>query len=260
MSEGWLTEMFPSFQGEGLFIGQRQLFIRFAGCNRRCAYCDSRHTWRRPARVQLCTLVGRRRLGFLANPICLGALLSAIDVVESSVPRDASCGPLCDNLVVSFTGGEPLLQATFLRELLPLLRARRMQTYLETNGTLPAAMRLVATMIDVAAIDIKVPSATRQPLDWSVVAAFARAAAPVPRKFYKLVLTNTIKNKEIALVSRFLKRQRDVEAVILQPVTVVRRGITPPPIECLERIRGSLAQIVSDVRVVPQVHRLAAWR
>jgi organic radical activating enzyme len=260
MSEGWLVEVFPSFQGEGLFIGQRQLFIRFAGCNRRCAYCDSRHTWRRPARVQLCTLIGRRCMGFLANPLCLSALLSAIDVVEGSVPRDACRGPSCDNLTVSLSGGEPLLQAQFLRELLPLLRARRMQTYLETNGSLPGAMQLIATMVDVAAIDVKIPSATRQPLDWGTVAAFARAAAPVPRKFFKLVLTASVKDAELARVRRFLERRRDVEAVILQPVTPVRRDVVPLTMERLECFRSSLSQVVSDVRVIPQVHRLAAWR
>ena len=36
-----LVEVFSSFQGEGLYVGQRQLFIRFAGCNLRCRFCDT---------------------------------------------------------------------------------------------------------------------------------------------------------------------------------------------------------------------------
>ncbi len=32
---------FFKFSGEGLFIGQRQIFVRFAGCNLNCNYCDT---------------------------------------------------------------------------------------------------------------------------------------------------------------------------------------------------------------------------
>ena len=35
-----ILEIFSSIQGEGLRIGERQIFIRFHGCNLNCAYCD----------------------------------------------------------------------------------------------------------------------------------------------------------------------------------------------------------------------------
>ena len=36
-----IKEIFTSIQGEGLFIGYKQLFIRFCGCNLSCNYCDT---------------------------------------------------------------------------------------------------------------------------------------------------------------------------------------------------------------------------
>lgn len=36
-----IREIFTSIQGEGLYIGVKQLFIRFCGCNLKCDYCDT---------------------------------------------------------------------------------------------------------------------------------------------------------------------------------------------------------------------------
>src|SRR6185503_14526743 len=38
---GWLSEIFVSHQGEGARAGEKHLFVRFAGCNIRCRYCDT---------------------------------------------------------------------------------------------------------------------------------------------------------------------------------------------------------------------------
>ena len=40
-TEAHLFEVFSSIQGEGLYIGDRQIFVRFLMCNLSCAYCDS---------------------------------------------------------------------------------------------------------------------------------------------------------------------------------------------------------------------------
>ena len=36
-----IKDVFTSIQGEGPFVGFRQLFIRFCGCNLICKYCDT---------------------------------------------------------------------------------------------------------------------------------------------------------------------------------------------------------------------------
>src|SRR5207244_9235271 len=38
---GYLSEIFVSCQGEGAHVGRRHLFVRLAGCNLRCTYCDT---------------------------------------------------------------------------------------------------------------------------------------------------------------------------------------------------------------------------
>ncbi|MDR2431695.1 MAG: 7-carboxy-7-deazaguanine synthase QueE [Candidatus Margulisbacteria bacterium] len=135
-----IQEIFRSIQGEGRFTGAPTVFVRFSGCNLRCAYCDTRRAWRR---TKYCRHqeFGRRAARFLND-------ISAPDCA-ALVSRLAPSG------LVSFTGGEPLLQARYIAAVIDLLGARH--TYLiETNGTLPGRIKyLPARKNIIYSIDIK---------------------------------------------------------------------------------------------------------
>ncbi|GAB4262593.1 MAG: radical SAM protein [Thermoleophilia bacterium] len=105
-----VLEIFASLQGEGVWAGTPMTFVRLAGCNAAAAglecvrWCDTKRSWDAEA----------------------GEELTAAEVAARvHLPR------------VCVTGGEPLLQANGLAELVALLHARDVQVHLETNGTLP---------------------------------------------------------------------------------------------------------------------------
>ncbi|AMD18236.1 radical SAM protein [Methanobrevibacter sp. YE315] len=121
-----IIEIFSSFQGEGLLIGQRQIFVRFAGCNLNCNYCDTGDS-------------KSEKSGELMTPEEVAAKIKEI--------RTADCN------TVSFTGGEPSLYPEFISEVSTLVD---MDIMLETNGTLPDNIDLIKKL-DIVSLDIKLP-------------------------------------------------------------------------------------------------------
>ncbi|MFA6350638.1 MAG: 7-carboxy-7-deazaguanine synthase QueE, partial [Candidatus Omnitrophota bacterium] len=134
MVKGKITEIFDSVQGEGLYLGERQLFVRLHGCNMKCRFCDTKTTHYIEYHPQ--------------------ELLKELDMYEN------------DYHSVSFTGGEPLMQKDFLKNALELTSRSGYKNYLETNGTLPAALSEVIQHIDIVAMDLKFPSSTGADAYW----------------------------------------------------------------------------------------------
>jgi 7-carboxy-7-deazaguanine synthase len=115
-----LIELYKSVQGESSFAGLPCIFVRLAGCNLRCAWCDSEYTFSDGQKFSL-------------------------DEIEAQVLALAPCR------LVEFTGGEPMLQE---RELLPLMERLLAQGYtlmMETSGERPLAAvpKAVHKIVDV---------------------------------------------------------------------------------------------------------------
>lgn len=99
-----LSEIFMSIQGESTFSGLPCIFIRLAGCNLRCNYCDSVYSYTSK---------------FTASP-------------EEIVNQIQEYSPV---KLVEITGGEPLLQIETI-ELFHRLKNAGYQILLETNGSI----------------------------------------------------------------------------------------------------------------------------
>ncbi len=149
--QGHLSEMFCSIQGEGLFVGERQIFVRTAGCAATCSWCDTVYSKVQTPRFVIHSGTQGDAKPWRPNPVSLGDVIS--DVVEMARVN----APVS---TVSITGGEPLEQPAFVAALARSLRAREFRIYLETAGLHAEALASVIADIDVIAADVKLASAT----------------------------------------------------------------------------------------------------
>lgn len=230
---GHLLEVFSSFQGEGPYAGLRQAFVRLSGCHLRCAYCDTPGSWDRSPSW---TLRGETR----PNPVSVEEALAAV----------RSLGP---HPSVSFTGGEPVLQAEFVRELALGVRALGMSTYLDTSGTLPERLAACADAIDVFAFDVKLPSCPGVRMDWEETRRCLELARGRDA-FVKIVVTRDSRPDEVARACRIVPPEMQV---VLQLATPVNPATVPPDGATLSRLRAAAAR---DVLILPQFHVIAGWR
>jgi 7-carboxy-7-deazaguanine synthase len=129
----FLIEIYKSLQGESSFAGLPCIFIRFAGCNLRCSWCDSEYTF-------------------------TGGKKFTEDDVINEVKWLSTDGGL-----VEITGGEPMLQE---REVVPLAKRLIELGYtllIETSGERPLANvpKAVHKIVDVKCPDSGAPDTFR---------------------------------------------------------------------------------------------------
>lgn len=237
-----VVEIFSSIQGEGLLAGCRQIFIRLYGCNLECSYCDTVIV-QEPACCRVEEKPGSGLFSLLPNP------LRAEDVAAVAAGFDLSL-----HHSVSLTGGEPLLRPNFIKELAPLLKGTRRGIYLETNGTLADELAEVIELIDIVAMDIKLPGMTGLPPLWEEHRRFLEVAAQ-KETYVKVVVGESTTLKEIEKAAQLVAGVRPGIALIIQPVSMngAVRGISPAR---LLELQGQALKKLDDVRVIPQTHKM----
>jgi 7-carboxy-7-deazaguanine synthase len=118
-----VLEIFYSIQGEGKNQGKPTVFIRLAGCNLDCRWCDT------------------------TGAHDQGTVLTSSEIIGKI--RDFRCQEIC------ITGGEPLLQEKELVDLLRLLSSLGYHIQIETNGTIDFSRCQEYSTI---CMDVKCPS------------------------------------------------------------------------------------------------------
>lgn len=268
MKEGYITEIFSSFQGEGPYAGRRQIFVRLAGCPLSCSYCDTAYA--RDPKPRFCTVFGtedpvKRNDG--SNSFGQ-AFLSKKRLIENPMPS-AQVTDILKELntpdlhSIAYTGGEPLLSASFVKAIAEETKKSAQKNFIETNGYSATAFASIAEYFDFASIDIKLRhhqaveekdygNLYRNALDCIKIAVDKGIEAIVK----VVVLKNTSKEE----LERICRDFSDLSIkFVLQPVTVPphqQNADIVPSMEELFMLSETAGRFLDDVLVLPQLHKI----
>lgn len=219
-----IIEIFSSIQGEGPYVGVKQVFIRFCGCNLNCDYCDTSE-----------------------NPN------DDLEFTPEELKKYVEDFNLKSVHSISLTGGEPLIWADFLLEFLPLMKDNlKNKIYLETNSTLKAELEEIIDYVDIISADIKLPSASGIENSFAVHDEFFKVAKKYNKEvFAKIVFDENILDDEISHCLK-LSEKYDLE-LILQP-KMVDDKVSPDKEKIIEVFDKFLA-VNPNTRLIPQVHK-----
>lgn len=219
--KGKIAEVFDSVQGEGIYLGEKQIFVRFFGCNlNACKFCDTR----------LDTFMEYESQELLE---------------ELKLYRD-------DYHSISFTGGEPLLQKDFLREILRLTKDVGYKNYLETNGTLPGELGEVIDYLDIIAMDLKLPSSAYMGNLWSMHRRFLKIASK-KEVFLKTVICKSTKEEDLNDALELIQEVNSALILVLQPNSYEDDEELK---QKLEKFKEIVMERNITTCIIPQMHKV----
>ncbi|NJR32840.1 MAG: 7-carboxy-7-deazaguanine synthase QueE [Chamaesiphon sp. CSU_1_12] len=247
-----LIEIFSAIQGEGINVGTRQIFVRFGGCDLRCHYCDSQHTWQKQPTCEIEQTPGARDFVTHDNPIEMSQLLEWVDRQNQPQFHDS----------ISITGGEPLLHAPFLAQFLPRVKElTHLPIYLETGGHRPSQLAQVLPYLDLVGMDIKLPSVSGE-THWEKHAEFLRSCRDAGVDvFVKIIISQTTNPDELRQAARLVAETNDKTVIFLQPMTALAQPhtnphLTAPSPEQVLDWQALMKKYLPHIRVIPQTHKM----
>lgn len=219
-----VNEYFVSVQGEGPSVGQLSVFIRFSGCNVKCAFCDTDH----------------KAVNFEFE--------DAFDLLDRAVPATLRHR----GLSVILTGGEPLLQID--DKLVQAAKHRGFRLCLETNGTKDAASRCLLSdvyrtlTVDFDEVSVS-PKGPMECIDTEVVRSSSCLKLIFPGQFTE--------NSIYVLGTQAGNRRGGAQQLVFQPMTV-------PDVKVVQEYYNRAVSVAVQFwnsygqrwRIIPQTHVL----
>ena len=236
----YLSEIFSSIQGEGPWIGLRQVFLRFSGCNLRCIWCDTPES----------LVLEKKKLTPLS--------------VKEVLQRVVDFNQITEHHSISLTGGEPLLQAQFLKSLLLALKSVQktlgLKTFLETGGHLPEKLEKLVDLLDFVSFDLKLPSSTQEKALWKEHQEFVQILSQAKTNAAaKIVVTSGTELSELLFAFELLRDKPNLE-LVLQPVSQTPDFRDPGLLgqERLDLYHKEAIKVLGakKVRIIPQTHKI----
>jgi len=253
VEHAYISEIFASYQGEGACAGERHLFVRFAGCNVRCRYCDTPDSLVRTPGCSVDYPDGTH--SDLDNPLTL-------DQLAEIVERCCRCDP--GIAMVAITGGEPMMQSAFIARWLAE-RPPPVGCLLETNALIDSHLDRIVPRLAVVSADVKLPSNSGEGDRWQQHRRFLQRCADghrsaTTRVYVKMPVDEHTSDADVRRGARMVAEALPEAPLFVQPITSPQSGawqLSQPRLLHLWRSAVSEAPLAT---MRPQLHKLTGLR
>ncbi|HEY4390467.1 MAG TPA: 7-carboxy-7-deazaguanine synthase QueE [Paenibacillus sp.] len=223
----------PTVQGEGMVIGQKTMFVRTAGCDYHCSWCDSAFTWDGSAKEAI-------------------RLMTATEIWEElrQIGQDRFSH-------VTLSGGNPLLLPQ-LQSLIDLLHQQHVTIAVETQGS-----RWQDWLAEVEQVTISPkPPSSGMNTDWPRLSEIVDKLSNRPASYSMSLKVVVFDDLDLNYAKEVHQRYSEIPMYIqVGNPDVHRMDINSHASDLLQRYEHLIDQVMNsselnNVRVLPQLHAL----
>jgi organic radical activating enzyme len=240
-SRAEISEVFSSIQGEGLFLGTMQLFIRFGPSARECRARMTNQNNPADDYFWIRTLPGTRNIK------------GKCPITASRLYKDLTRHfPLEQFFCISMIGREPFLHADFLADFLPLLKSSGLKTFAQTSAPSVKDFARIIGMVDILCLDVDLPR-KHNARELTRLAAIIEMASPATT--YLRLTVDAHENPHI-LLAQLEKLPISRHTLVLQPKMSGLSHISDWDTGTILEWINLFAPLFAHIRWIPQVHKL----
>lgn len=232
------------------------IFVRFQGCPLKCIWCDTIRAKEKETKCRIEKKPSSGDWNYIENPCDLEDIVEQLGHLYTP-----------DTFAVGFTGGEPLSQSSFLKELAQETKTRlNYKTYLETSAYALEFLKNVIDLIDFVKIDIKPPEAQAVEYDYdkllrSEMDSIELSLSLKKSTIIKVVVTNLTEVdwfKNVCSSIKGIDEKSDILNFTIQPVSKTATFDKIPDQALLFKLSAIAGDFFSarKIRVLPQVHKM----
>lgn len=230
----------PTIQGEGMVVGQKTYFVRMAGCDYSCDWCDSKFSWD----------------GSVMPTIENGLRKTPQELADEILANLSTPSGKLNCKHITLSGGNPAVQGALMADFINIMKLHGFKFSVETQGTI--FQKSWFPLIDQFVLSPK-PESSLMKTDWTGLHLFVERLQELKVNYsFKIVIMNDDDFEYLRKIIKEFPNEPIIYASVGNPTPYVLEAVSPMLIGKLAWLWDKVIAEpeFNNVRPLPQTHVL----